>query len=77
MAEIHIKEKDYGITSLKSKLPIIQALVFGLPGIVVAYLYYEKHIVLDIYQMIISGAALALILGGLVTLRQVSTEYIW
>jgi signal transduction histidine kinase len=56
---------------LRAKLVIIEALVFLLPGLVIAYVYYQKNISLDTTHMFIFLAVFTLILGGMVILRQV------
>ena len=65
-------EKPYNVRSpLREKLVIIEALVFLIPVLVVAYIYYQKQISFDTTQILIFLAVLCLILGGMVILRQI------
>jgi len=57
--------------SLKNKLLIIEVLVFFLPGMIIFYLYYERHISFDHSQLIVLGLVSLLVLGGLVILKQI------
>ncbi|MBU8910012.1 MAG: HAMP domain-containing histidine kinase, partial [Desulfobacterales bacterium] len=56
---------------LKQTLFIIEALVFLLPVLCVIYIYFQKNISFEINHLLIILAALCLILGGMVLLRQV------
>lgn len=56
--------------SLKSRLRIIEAVIILIPSLTFIYIFYQKKISLDMTQMIILVAVLALIFGGLMMLRQ-------
>jgi len=56
---------------LRGKLVIIEALVFLIPSLAIAYVFFEKKIAFDTVQIVVFLAVLALILGGMVILRQV------
>lgn len=71
MGNIAIKKSDNARDSLRAKLVIIEALIFFIPGFVIFYIYYQKQITLDNTQILLFIAVLALILGGLMILRQV------
>ncbi|MEW6672844.1 MAG: HAMP domain-containing sensor histidine kinase [Thermodesulfobacteriota bacterium] len=71
MKNTGIKERYNGQSLLKRKLVTIEALVFLIPGLVAAYIFYQKGISFDTAQILIFLAVLCLILGGLVIIRQV------
>jgi len=71
MENIAIKKSDNARDSLRVKLVIIEALIFFIPGFVIFYIYYQKQVSLDNTQLLLFIAALALILGGVMILRQV------
>jgi len=71
MENIAIKKSDNVRDSLRVKLVIIEALIFFLPGFVIFYIYYQKQVSLDNTQLLLFIAVLALILGGVMILRQV------
>ena len=62
--------------SLNSKLLIIEVLVFFLPGLIIFYLYYVKHLSLDRSHLIILGSMLLMVLGGLVTIKQIFDRFL-
>ncbi len=66
-----VNDKAYKVSNpLRAKLIIIESLVFLIPGLAIAYVYYQKQIVFDITQILIFLAVLVLILGGMIILRQ-------
>ncbi|WP_299981555.1 sensor histidine kinase KdpD [Desulfobacula sp.] len=56
---------------LKQKLFIIEALVFLIPVLSGIYIYFQKELSFETNHLLIILAALCLILGGMVLLRQV------
>ena len=62
-------------SSLREKLVIIETLVFLIPILVIAYIYYQKQISFDFTQILIFLAVLCVILGGLLTLRQIFDRF--
>ncbi|MFC1494883.1 histidine kinase dimerization/phospho-acceptor domain-containing protein [Thermodesulfobacteriota bacterium] len=62
--------------SLNSKLLLIEVLVFFLPGMIIFYLYNEGHIFFDRSHLIILGAMLLMVLGGLVTIKQIFDRFL-
>ena len=62
--------------SLNSKLLLIEVLVFFLPGLIIFYLYYVKHLSLDRSHLIILGSMLLMVLGGLVTIKQIFDRFL-
>lgn len=71
MTDGQINSSDEARLSLKSKLLIIEILVFFLPGLVISYLYYERYISFDRSQSIILGMISLVVLGGLVIIKQI------
>lgn len=75
--------KDTGVeppyhrkNSLREKLVIIETLVFLTPILAFLYIYYQKQISFDSIQILIFLAVLCVILGGLVTLRQIFARFL-
>ena len=62
--------------SLNSKLLLIEVLVFFLPGLIIFYLYYARYISFERSQLIILGPMLLMILGGLVTIKQIFDRFL-
>lgn len=62
--------------SLNTKLLLIEVLVFFLPGMVIFYLYYERHLSLDRSHLMILGSMLLMVLGGLVTIKQIFDRFL-
>lgn len=67
--------KDRG-RGLRHKLYIIQALVIGLPSVIITYVYYSTRIRLNISQLLIFALTLMLILAGLLILRQLIDRFL-
>lgn len=67
---------DKSKMSLNSRFLIIEVLVFFLPGMIIFYLYYGKHISFDNSQLVILGMMLLLILGGLITIKQIFNRFL-
>jgi signal transduction histidine kinase len=62
--------------SLNSKLLLIEVLVFFLPGLIIFYLYYARYISFERSQLIILGPMLLMVLGGLVTIKQIFDRFL-
>lgn len=62
--------------SLNSKLLLIEVLVFFLPGLIIFYLYYARYISFERSQLIILGPMLLMILGGLITIKQIFDRFL-
>jgi signal transduction histidine kinase len=62
--------------SLNTKLLLIEVLVFFLPGMVIFYLYYERHLSLDRSHLMILGSMLLMVLGGLITIKQIFDRFL-
>ena len=58
---------------LQYKLLIIEVLIFFLPGLAVAYLFFANHISPDPSQIILCAFILILALAGIILLRQIFT----
>jgi len=70
MGNTAIEKSDNVLKPLRGKLVIIEALVFLIPSLTIAYIFYQKQISFDKTQILIFLALLALILGGMMILRQ-------
>ena len=68
--KLSVKEKG-----LRYKLLIIEALIFVLPFLILSYIFYRNKFFLELYQIVIFALTLALILAGLITLRQVFDRF--
>ena len=68
------KTNDRG-RSLRHKLLVIQALVIGLPIVIITYVYFSTNIRLNISQLLILALTLILILAGLISLRHVMDRF--
>ena len=71
MANKTVEKFEGEKNTIRSKLVIIESLVFFIPGLVFGYLYFEKQISFDTNQFLILLAVLGLILGGLLIIRGV------
>jgi len=70
--EISLLKKPGNMESiLRSKLVIIQALVFLIPCLAVAYIAFQKKLSFNTTQFLIFLAVLTLVLGGMVILKQI------
>jgi len=56
---------------LRYKLMIIEMLIFILPFLVIAYIFYTNNVLLDFSQMLIFALILLIILASLIILRQI------
>jgi signal transduction histidine kinase/CheY-like chemotaxis protein len=61
---------------LRYNLLIVEAVVFILPFIVLAYIFYKNNIIFGLSQVIIIVFSLVLILSGLVLIRQIFDRFI-
>lgn len=71
MEKTAMKKTGNGKNPLKSKLVIIEALVFLLPSLAISYVFYQKQVSFELSQILIFLSVLILILGGMAVLRQV------
>ena len=71
MEDKPIEKPGRDVNPLRGKLVIIEALVFLIPSLAIAYVFLGKKVTFDTIQIVIFLAVLALILGGMVILRQV------
>lgn len=71
MRKTAVQKAGNGKNPLKSKLVIIEALVFLLPSLAISYVFYQKQVSFELSQILIFLAVLILILGGMAVLRQV------
>jgi hypothetical protein len=72
LMEILLLKKPGNMESiLRSKLVIIQALVFLIPCLAVAYIAFQKKLSFNTTQFLIFVAVLTLVLGGMVILKQI------
>ncbi len=65
-AKLSIQGKD-----LKYKLFIIEALIFLLPFLSLAYIFYRNRVLFTVSEMSIFALILLLVLAGLLILRQI------
>ena len=63
-------------TGLRYKLLIIETLVFLLPCFVIFFIFYSNNFQLKPSQLIIVAMTIALILSGLIILRQIIDKLI-
>ena len=68
--KLSFKEK-----ALRYKLFIIESLVFVLPIFILYYIFYRNNFYLESSQMVIFALTLALILAGLIILRQIFDRF--
>lgn len=61
---------------LRNRLLTIEALVFVLPALIVAYIFYTNNVFLKVAQIFIIALTLVLVLGGLMTLRQIFDKFL-
>ena len=66
-----IEKPDKMKNSLRSRLVIIETLIFLIPSMAVVYFYYQKQISIDVTQALLFIWILTLALGGMMMLRQV------
>ena len=71
MENTDIKIPFNGTNLLRKKLFIIESLVFLIPILAVVYIIFQKQISFNTTQLIIILAALCLVLGGMLILKQV------
>ena len=71
MGNRNIGKLAKGRSLLKKKLLVIETLIFLIPALSIGYIFFEKTISFNITQLLIVIAALCLVLGGMVLLRQV------
>jgi hypothetical protein len=71
METIHIKKSHIRNSLLRKKLVIIEALIFLIPVLTAVYFFFQRIDSFDITQLVIVLAALCVILGGMMLLRQV------
>jgi len=71
MRKTAVEKAGNGKNPLRSKLVIIEALVFLLPCLAISYVFYQKQVSFELSQILIFLSVLILILGGMAVLRQV------
>ncbi len=76
MALFKINKLGIQETGLRYKLLIIETLVFLLPSSVIFFIFYTNNIHLKPSQLIIVAMAIALVLAGLIILRQIIDKFI-
>jgi len=71
MGNRNIGKLARGRSLLRKKLLVIETLVFLIPALSIVYILFQKTISFNTTQLLIVLAALCLVLGGMVLLRQV------
>ncbi len=71
MAIFHIGRNRSEDQGLRTKLAIIETLIFVLPFLIAFYLFYEKNLILQTSDLTVVSLIFVLVLGGLIFLRQI------
>ncbi|TET75366.1 MAG: PAS domain S-box protein, partial [Candidatus Aminicenantes bacterium] len=75
MASFPIRNLSFKEKGLRYKLLIIESLVFVLPICALYYIFYRNNFFLELSQIVIFALILALILAGLIILRQIFDRF--
>jgi len=75
MASSHAGKLSIKENGLRSKLLIIEALIFALPFLIVSYFFYRNNVFLKFSQIAIVALTLILVLAGLIILRQIFDRF--